>query len=98
MSPTVQICMSEGDGAISTFESDISIDHLQIFGCSPPCEITCPADITVSNDPGVCEAFVNIPQPTLMGTTCAPVADPNSVVNAGPVQAPILFTWPGSRR
>ena len=32
---TMQICMSEGDNSISTFESDISIDHIQIFGCKP---------------------------------------------------------------
>jgi hypothetical protein len=31
----VKICMSEGNGAISTFESDISIDHIQVFGCRP---------------------------------------------------------------
>ncbi|MTB52224.1 hypothetical protein E1J53_0014705, partial [Lewinella sp. W8] len=30
---TVQICMSESNGQISTFESDISIDHLELFAC-----------------------------------------------------------------
>lgn len=34
---TIEVCMSEGDGAISTFESDLSLDHLQIFnGCEWP--------------------------------------------------------------
>ena len=31
----VQICMSEGNGSISTFESDISVDHIQVFACQP---------------------------------------------------------------
>ena len=30
-SVSLQICMSEGDGSVSTFQSDISIDHIQIF-------------------------------------------------------------------
>ncbi len=59
--PTVQICMSEGNGAISTFESDISIDHIQLFACAEVCELTCPGDITRSNSPGICGAFVDIP-------------------------------------
>jgi len=32
---TMTVCMQEGNGSISTFESDISIDHIQIFGCKP---------------------------------------------------------------
>lgn len=45
--------------------------------------ITCPADITVSNDPGVCEAFVTVPLPMVddncgPDVTCTPV-----LTNAG---------------
>jgi hypothetical protein len=29
---TLRICMSEGNGAISSFESDISIDYIEIVG------------------------------------------------------------------
>ena len=33
----IQVCMTEGDGSVSTFESDISIDQIQIFnGCEVP--------------------------------------------------------------
>ena len=53
----VQVCMSEGDGSVSTFESDISFDHFQLFGCAESCTITCPADITVSTDATACEAI-----------------------------------------
>ena len=63
-SPTVQICMTEGNGAVSTFESDISIDHFQLFACAQICELTCPApqgDVTpLDNDPGVCGAFASV--------------------------------------
>ena len=67
---TVQICMSEGNGAVSTFESDISIDHLQVFGCTPPCVVDC-APIVLDNSPGQCGADVTIPLPNLT-STCVP--------------------------
>ena len=35
------------------------------------CEIACPADMTVSADPGLCGAMVNIPLPTVTGA-CTP--------------------------
>ncbi|MEZ4908261.1 MAG: HYR domain-containing protein [Saprospiraceae bacterium] len=30
-----------------------------------PCAVTCPANITVDNDPGSCDAYVTVPAPTL---------------------------------
>ena len=67
MSPSVQICMTEGNGAISTFESDISIDHIQVFACAQVCEITCGPNVTLDNSPGLCGAnytpVVNISGP-----------------------------------
>ncbi|MEM9835022.1 MAG: hypothetical protein AAF828_00885, partial [Bacteroidota bacterium] len=33
-SPTVQICMSEGNGAFSSFESDIAIDQFEVYACA----------------------------------------------------------------
>ena len=59
-SPTVQVCMSEGNGSISTFESDFSIDHFQIFACAQVCELTSSAAQTLNTDPGVCGAFANV--------------------------------------
>ncbi|QNJ98286.1 HYR domain-containing protein [Constantimarinum furrinae] len=56
---TIQICMTEGNGAISTFESDTSIDHFQIFRCVTAPIISCPMDIMVNNDAGQCSAVVN---------------------------------------
>jgi|GEM_PF-814081 len=57
---TIQVCMTEGNGAISTFESDTSIDHMQIFNCAlPPPIINCPMDVVTSNDPGLCTAQVS---------------------------------------
>jgi len=38
----------------------------------PPCTITCPANITVNNDPNQCGAIVNYPAPTTSGA-CGPV-------------------------
>ncbi len=44
--------------------------------CQGQCELTCPANITQSNDPDQCGAVVNYPAPTTMGAcgtiTCAP--------------------------
>jgi hypothetical protein len=42
----------------------------------PACTITCPANVTVSNDPNQCGAVINYPAPTTGGTcgtvTCTP--------------------------
>src|SRR5437899_7242411 len=35
--------------------------------------LTCPADLTVSNDPGVCSAVVNFPEPSVTGTAATDV-------------------------
>ncbi|MEM7101727.1 MAG: HYR domain-containing protein [Bacteroidota bacterium] len=35
--------------------------------------IACPSDISVGNDPGVCEAMVNIPQPTITNPPLPPI-------------------------
>jgi hypothetical protein len=46
------------------------------FVCCIDCIITCPMDVTVSNDPGQCGAVVNYMAPTTVGTcgtvTCTP--------------------------
>src|SRR6185436_14815448 len=46
--------------------------------CVPPCTITCPANITVSNDPNQCGAIVNYPAPTTTGTCDTVVCSPAS--------------------
>jgi hypothetical protein len=49
-----------------------------IGGGLPPCSLTCPANITVSNDPNQCGAIVNYPAPTTSGScvtvTCVPAS------------------------
>ena len=35
--------------------------------------LTCPSDMTVSNDPGVCSAVVNFPEPSVTGTDATDV-------------------------
>jgi hypothetical protein len=53
--------------------------HLMVAsGVPQPCTVTCPANITTSNDPAQCGAVVNYPAPTTGGTcgtiTCAPAS------------------------
>jgi len=48
------------------------VDSVKIFGatrlcCSGACALTCPSNITVSNDAGECGAIVNYPMPTYTG-------------------------------
>jgi hypothetical protein len=55
------------------------IDSLSIMGSNcGGCTITCPSNITVSNDPNQCGAVVNYPAPTTTGTcgtvTCSPAS------------------------
>jgi predicted extracellular nuclease len=54
-------------------------DHDPVMvGLFPPCVITCPANVTVSNDLNQCGAVVNYPAPTTSGTcaniTCSPAS------------------------
>ncbi len=54
------------------------IDSITSTGtsCGGGCDLTCPANITVSNDPNQCGAVVNFPPPTSTGScgtvTCSP--------------------------
>jgi hypothetical protein len=55
------------------------VDTISVAGsncAAQPCTITCPADITVSNDPDQCGAVVNYPAPMTTGScgtvTCTP--------------------------
>ena len=47
---------------------DLIITTEEPVCCDSPCTITCPANITVSNDPGVCGANVSYPMPTIDGS------------------------------
>jgi hypothetical protein len=59
---------------VGWFVDTISISGSNCAGA--PCTITCPADVTVSNDPDQCGAVVNYTAPTTTGTcgtvTCTP--------------------------
>nr|MBS0036836.1 HYR domain-containing protein [Saprospiraceae bacterium] len=44
--------------------------EILILEGSSDCEIQCPEDISVSNDPGECGAFVNVPEPEFVGPEC----------------------------
>jgi hypothetical protein len=46
--------------------------------CPAPCTITCPANITQSNDPNQCGAVVNYPPPTTSGACGTVVCSPAS--------------------
>ena len=49
----LQICMSEGNGSVSTFESDISIDHIQVSnGCTPAGQLEVVKTLLPSTDSG----------------------------------------------
>ncbi len=59
----------------------VSIDTISIYAstricCGGACSLTCPANITVSNDPGVCGAVVTYPMPTETGN-CGGVVTSN---------------------
>ena len=45
----------------------ISINTVTYLCCGGACVLNCPANITVSNDPGQCGAVVNYPAPTFSG-------------------------------
>ncbi len=64
--------------------------------------ITCPADITVNNDPGVCGAFVNVPLPTDNGcglggvaVGCTTVDGPQANLQGAGSLSDTEFTIPG---
>lgn len=83
-----------GTGAISSFTTigfrlngldtgdSILFDELCLGttwqDCVPGCQLTCPANITISNDPNQCGAVVNYPAPTTSGScgtvTCSPAS------------------------
>jgi subtilisin-like proprotein convertase family protein len=68
---TLSICDDAG-GDVGTLNSwSITFESLM-----SNCTIECPANVTVSNDPGECGAFVDLPLPTL-----SPGCDLNSVTN-----------------
>lgn len=64
---------------VSTTTEVASADPFLVLAgkSSAACSITCPANITVSNDPNQCGAVVNYPAPTTSGcgtTTCSPAS------------------------
>jgi len=93
---SVSISQTVGDPSGSTFPigtSTIEFTATDVAGNSSTCtfsitveenippEITCPSDITVSSDPGVCEAIVSYTPPT--GTDNCPGASTNLISGIG---------------
>jgi photosystem II stability/assembly factor-like uncharacterized protein len=59
------------------------VDTISIYGstrlcCGGACVLTCPANITVDNDPGECGAIVTYPAPTYTGNCGTVTASQNS--------------------
>lgn len=54
----------------------LAIDDVAVVTCASGCTLTCPANVTVSNDPNQCGAVVTYPPPTTSGgcttVTCSP--------------------------
>ena len=48
---------------------------VSIAAAAATCDITCPAAISVDNDPGTCGALVTVPAPTLDGAGCATLVE-----------------------
>jgi len=65
--------------------------YLGSFTVAAPCDITCPADITVDNDPGECGAQVDVPQPEV-GSSCDGAFQ---YATASTGQVPFLFNSTG---
>ena len=61
------------------------------FFVAAPCDIECPADMTVDNDPGVCGADVTVP-PAITGASCEGAF---SFANASTGQVPFNFNFTG---
>lgn len=62
----VVLTVTDGSGNTSTCVTTLTVIDL------PPCEITCPDDVVVSNDPGQCGAFIDLPEAFLTGFCTAP--------------------------
>ncbi len=62
---------------------------ISVVNQSCGCSLTCPANITVGNDPAQCGAVVNYPAPTTSGScgtvTCAPLSGSFYPVGATPI-------------
>ena len=100
-------CQNIGDNDITLVVTDASGNMasctavVTVEDTLPPV-ITCPADITVSNDPGVCEANVTVPAPTFTDNCTPGGCIQNDDIEAyalGPIlgQSPKWVTWtPGT--
>ena len=78
---TTNTCNGAASGGLS----------LGTFFVAAPCDISCPADITVDNDPGVCGADVDVPAATV-GSSCEGAFQ---FANASTGQVPFNFNFTG---
>jgi subtilisin-like proprotein convertase family protein len=64
------------DGDTTVQLGGMAIDDVSVTSCMVSCTVTCPANVTQSNDPNQCGAVVTYPAPTTTGScgtvTCSP--------------------------
>lgn len=60
---SIEFCYTAGttgvNGCGDVFNGDFAIDQFTVWTCIPPCMITCPDEVEVTNDPGQCEATID---------------------------------------
>jgi hypothetical protein len=71
------------------FDWYAQVDDLEVIGTPVGCSLTCPANITVGNSPGLCSATVAFDPPTTSGpcapVVCTPPAGSSFLVGTTPV-------------
>jgi subtilisin-like proprotein convertase family protein len=71
---TISDDLADNGGSLASWTLEVTTSTCAVVACT----ITCPANITVSNDPNQCGAVVNYPPPTTTGdcgtVTCSPAS------------------------
>ncbi|HKO98843.1 MAG TPA: HYR domain-containing protein, partial [Pyrinomonadaceae bacterium] len=75
---TASLDLVDGDTNHGTVTYDFTLGVEEVCCAPAECSITCPANVTQSNDPNQCGAVVNYPAPTTTGdcgaVTCSPAS------------------------
>ncbi|MGA9770891.1 MAG: HYR domain-containing protein [Blastocatellia bacterium] len=75
----IEVVFHLDSGTGATNFGGLAIDDVSVIGCQlAPCTITCPANVTQTNDPNQCGAVVNYSAPTTTGScgtvNCSPAS------------------------